>query len=248
MIKILYPHPALLLKEENKKHIIISDLHIGFEERFVKKGISIETSTEKMKRLLIKLIQQYQPEDVIILGDVKDSISRITNSERRELPKFFDDISTYSQVRIIPGNHDGGLKSVLAQKVILESVYGITIEKSGLLHGHTKPKQDFVNLDRIIMGHLHPIFNQPSSPISGSQIWAILKVEKKYLFESSKGIMEIIAIPSFNTELTTTGFSNYRKKEISPILRRIRSHVNDAIFMTLEGDIIGGLNHVTRLI
>ena len=60
--------------------------------------------------------------------------------------------------------------------------------------------------------------------------------------------MEIIAIPSFNTELTTTGFSNYRKKEISPILRRIRSHVNDAIFMTLEGDIIGGLNHVTRLI
>ena len=67
MIKILYPHPALLLKEENKKHIIISDLHIGVEERFVKKGISIETSTEKMKRLLIKLIQQYQPEDVIIL-------------------------------------------------------------------------------------------------------------------------------------------------------------------------------------
>ena len=151
-------------------------------------------------------------------------------------------------MRIIPGNHDGGLKSLLVKKVSLESVHGITIEKSGLLHGHTKPKQNFVNLDRIIIGHLHPIFNQYSSPISGSQIWAVLKVEKKYLFESSEGIMEIIAIPSFNTELTTTGFSNYRQKEISPILRRIRSHVNDAIFMTLEGDIIGGLNHLTRLI
>ncbi len=185
MIKILHPHPALLLKEENKKHIVISDLHIGFEERFAKKGISIETSTEKMKRLLIELIQQYQPEDVIILGDVKDSINRITNSERREIPKFFHDISTYSQVRIIPGNHDGGLKSLLVKKVSLESVHGITIEKSGLLHGHTKPKQNFVNLDRIIIGHLHPIFNQYSSPISGSQIWAVLKVEKKYLFESS---------------------------------------------------------------
>jgi len=248
LIKILHPYPALLLNENNKKHIIISDLHIGFEERFTKRGIAIETSTEKMKKLLIELIQQYQPEDVIILGDVKDSISRITNAERRELPKFFHDISTHVQVRIIPGNHDGNLGSLSIKKIILESVHGIIIEKSGLLHGHTIPKQDFGNLNRIIIGHLHPIFNEYSSPISGSQIWAVLKVEKKYLFKSRKGIMEIIAIPSFNTELTNIGFSNYKQKEISPILRRVRSHANDAVFMTLEGDIIGGLNHLTRLI
>ena len=40
LIKILYPHPALLLNDNNEKHIVISDLHIGFEERFTKKGIS----------------------------------------------------------------------------------------------------------------------------------------------------------------------------------------------------------------
>ena len=40
MIRILYPEPALILSNENEKHIVISDLHIGFEERFNKQGIS----------------------------------------------------------------------------------------------------------------------------------------------------------------------------------------------------------------
>ena len=68
MIKILYPEPALILNNEDEKHIVISDLHIGFEERFNKQGISIQSSTEKMQEVLIRLIEQEKPNKVIVLG------------------------------------------------------------------------------------------------------------------------------------------------------------------------------------
>ena len=51
MIKILYPEPALILNSEDEKYIVISDLHIGFEERFNKQGISIQSSIEKMQEV-----------------------------------------------------------------------------------------------------------------------------------------------------------------------------------------------------
>ena len=110
LIKILYPHPALLLNDNNEKHIVISDLHIGFEERFTKKGISIQSSTTKMQNVLRELIIKEKPNDVIILGDIKDSFVSVTKSERIEVPRFFREISKLSDIRIIPGNHDGNIK------------------------------------------------------------------------------------------------------------------------------------------
>ena len=86
MIKILYPEPALILDNENEKYIVISDLHIGFEERFNKQGISIQSSTKKMQEVLVKLIEQENPNKVIVLGDVKDSVSSMTKSERMQVP------------------------------------------------------------------------------------------------------------------------------------------------------------------
>ena len=78
MIKILYPEPALILNNEDEKYIVISDLHIGFEERVNKQGISIQSSTEKMQEVLIRLIEQEKPNKVIVLGDVTVSYTHLT--------------------------------------------------------------------------------------------------------------------------------------------------------------------------
>ena len=233
LIKILHPHPALLLIDNNEKHIVISDLHIGFEERFTKKGISIQSSTTNMQNVLRELIIKEKPNDVIILGDIKDSFVSVTKSERIEVPRFFREISKLSNIRVIPGNHDGNIKQLLPNNITVEDVYGINIDKTTLLHGHTNINESFRKSNRIIIGHLHTIYNQQSSPVTGYQLWSILKAKKEYLFKEEDGMIEIITLPSFNKELTSSGFSIHRKKNICPIIRKTRSenHVTSEHFI-----------------
>ena len=248
MIKILYPEPALILDNENEKYIVISDLHIGFEERFNKQGISIQSSTEKMQEVLIRLIEQEKPNKVIVLGDVKDSISSMTKSERMQVPKFFREISKLVDILVVPGNHDGNIRYLLPEKIELADSRGIKINSTALLHGHTNINETFEGINRIIIGHLHPIYNQQDSPLSGYQIWSILKAKTDALFGNKKEELEIITVPSFNKELTASGFSVHRKKNICPIIRKTRDDINEAVFLTLEGDIIGDINSLSEII
>ena len=248
MIKILYPEPALILNNENEKYIVISDLHIGFEERFNKQGISIQSSTEKMQEVLIRLIEQEKPNKVIVLGDVKDSISSMTKSERIQVPKFFREISKLVDILVVPGNHDGNIRYLLPEKIELADSRGIKIDSTVLLHGHTNINETFEGINRVIIGHLHPIYNQQDSPLSGYQIWSILKAKTDALFGNKKEELEIITVPSFNKELTASGFSVHRKRNICPIIRKTREDINEAVFLTLEGDIIGDINSLSEII
>ena len=248
MIRILYPEPALILSNENERHIVISDLHIGFEERFNKQGISIQSSTEKMQKVLSELIKKEKPDSVIILGDIKDSIVSITRSERIEVPRFFRAISKLVDIVVIPGNHDGNISYLLPDNIEIGDSRGIKIDSTVLLHGHTNINETFNDVKKIIIGHLHPIYNQQNSPLSGYQIWSILKTKTNDLFEKNNEDIEIITVPSFNKELTASGFSIHRKKNICPIIRKTRPYINEAVFLTLEGDIIGDINSLSEII
>ena len=88
IIQPLFPHPALLLKDGMKKYLVISDLHIGFEETFKNSGINLETKIEKMQSELLNLINELKPNNLIILGDLKNSINKINNSEWKNIPFF----------------------------------------------------------------------------------------------------------------------------------------------------------------
>ena len=75
-----------------------------------------------------------------------------------------------------------------------------------------------------------------------------MKAKTNVLSENNKEEIEIITVPSFNKELTASGFSIHRKKNICPIIRKTRSEINDAVFLTLEGDIIGDINSLSEII
>ena len=113
---------------------------------------------------------------------------------------------------------------------------------------YCKKNETFNDVKKIIIGHLHPIYNQQDSPLSGYQIWSILKTKTNELFEKNNEDIEIITVPSFNKELTASGFSIHRKKNICPIIRKTRPYINEAVFLTLEGDIIGDINSLSEII
>lgn len=249
-IRALFPDPVALLSTENgnTRHLVISDLHIGFEEQFAAAGVKVEVSTQKMLEMLLRLTNKWKPDSIIMLGDVKHSIDRISQPEWHEVPRFLEQLLRWTKVKIVPGNHDGGITPLLPREVELAPNEGIAIASNVLLHGHMNLLPQFSDCQRIVMGHLHPVYNRRGSPLTGTQVWISLKVNRASLFEGESGLIEILVLPSFNMELSNAGWSSYRRKIISPILRRGIRQLNDAVITTLSGEVIGDVNSMQHVL
>ena len=71
-VRIIESEPAMILQEQ-KKHLIITDLHIGFENTFSTNKIFLEddSSIKQITTNVKKLIQNHSVDSVILLGDIK---------------------------------------------------------------------------------------------------------------------------------------------------------------------------------
>lgn len=239
--------PALILEGE-KRYLIITDTHIGFEASLVQKKIFVGRNTilDELLDEMYNIIESQKPDEVILLGDIKSGIDRISRNEWDEVPKFLERLREKIDVSIIPGNHDGNIHHLVPENINLISSAGIVLENVLLTHGHTMPTENFSHVDKIIMGHVHPVFFDESSILNGKQIWISMKVKKEYLFPSKSGHLEIIVIPSFNRYFYATKKIHY-KKSISPIIEKIR-HDTSAKLVTLDGTIIGDESLLSQVI
>lgn len=234
--RIVRSHPALLL-EEKKRHLVIADLHIGFESTLTANDIHIEPEAIVKETLdeLTSIIELEKPDSLILLGDVKAGIDSISKTEWSAVPLFFE-ISKRIDTLLIPGNHDGNIQKLLPEGVTLASSSGVVLGDTLLTHGHTLPSENLSHVSKIVMGHVHPVFFNEGSILDGQRVWVSMKVEKNMLFPSSKGQLEIIIIPTFNKYF----YASHKRfrKSISPILARIKNF-HEAKILTLDGSIIG---------
>ena len=87
----IIPSKPVLILEGEKKNLIVTDVHIGFEsnmasnEIFIGKNSTINESIQELS----DIIDLEKPDSVILLGDVKSSIKNITRNEWDEVPLFF---------------------------------------------------------------------------------------------------------------------------------------------------------------
>ena len=264
MIRILYSNRAIILdrrsaashgsENDGRSYLIICDLHIGFEDKFKGAGVSIESNVNKMGEELVDIVNAYGITDLVINGDVKSSIHRISSSEWENVPRLFSKLSSYCAITVVPGNHDGGLIHLLPKEVVLADSNGVVIGETLVMHGHTRPLPKFSDCKRLIVGHLHPTYQERGNPLSGQPVWLINKIQKKKIFYEAlqiqdsdrqksrdDSILEVIVMPSFNRDLVLAGFSRdaYREeRRAAPILRDLRAS-DDALVVTLDGEIIG---------
>ena len=245
--RIVPSKPALVL-EGKEKNLIITDLHVGFENSLASKKIFIgknSTITETINEIS-ELIDIEKPDSVILLGDVKSSIKSISKSEWEELPMFFERIKEKCKVIFIPGNHDANIQRLVPEGISMISSTGMVEENILLTHGHTMPSENFSHVDKIIMGHVHPVFLQEDSILNGQRVWISLKTEKQNIFPNKNGEIEITIIPSFNKYFYATHKKKY-KKSISPIIERIKN-VSSARIITLDGTIIGDESIIDKVL
>jgi uncharacterized protein len=99
----LWLSPERLIFWENKKALILSDLHFGKTGHFRKSGIAVppDIYKEDLQRL-VSQIQHFQPEKLIIVGDFFHSH---LNKELELFQKWRADLG-HLEINLIKGNHD----------------------------------------------------------------------------------------------------------------------------------------------
>ena len=235
----IIPSKPVMVLEGEKKNLIVTDIHIGFEstlasnEIFIGKNTSINETIEELS----SVIDSEKPDALILLGDVKSGIENISKNEWDEVPLFFNKIKQKCDVILIPGNHDANIQRLVPENISMISSIGMVEENILLTHGHTIPSENFSHVDKIIMGHVHPVFFQEDSVLNGQRVWVSIKTAKQNIFPNKSGDIEITIIPSFNRYFYATHKKKY-KKSISPIIEKIKQ-VSSARIITLDGTIIG---------
>ncbi|HET6517537.1 MAG TPA: metallophosphoesterase [Nitrosopumilaceae archaeon] len=245
--RIIPSKPALIL-EGKTRSLVVTDLHIGFEAVLASNNIFVGKNTTINETIseLLDIIKKTKPDSVILLGDVKSSIKSISKNEWDEVPLFFKKIKDKVDVILIPGNHDSNIQKLVPDEVTLISSSGLVIDNVLLTHGHTMPSENVSHVEKIIMGHVHPVFFEEDSVLNGQRVWVSLKAEKQKIFPSSSGQIEITVIPSFNKYFYATHKKQY-KKSISPIIEKTKKD-SSARIVTLDGAVIGNESIISQVL
>ncbi|MFY3740443.1 MAG: hypothetical protein HMLIMOIP_000881 [Candidatus Nitrosomirales archaeon] len=248
-IKILHPHPAVLLEAE-QRYIAVSDLHIGFENQLSGRGINISSDKylDEMLDELSHIIRNEEPDVLLLLGDIKSSVHTVTKTEWRSIPEFLHKLSKMCKVFLVPGNHDGGIQHLVPKEVRMIGSKGMVLDDTLLVHGHTMPSKTSSSVSRIVMGHIHPIFLKEGSVLSGQRVWAYLKVNKQQVFSDAKGMLDIIVLPSFNKYFYYSIQSKAYRKSISPIVNKAMKKISKAMVLALDGSILGNESLMEQII
>ncbi len=186
-LKILSQDTAFLISTNSERALVVSDIHIGWEVALAEEGIHVSSQTKRLFERLKKLLQYYKPEQLVVLGDVKHTFSKIDLEEWRDVPWFFEEVcKIVPEVKVVPGNHDGDLGALLPESVDLVSHRGIRIGNVGLFHGHTWPDVRLLECSVLVMGHVHPVvvFSDCMGFRISRQVWVLAPCKKLLLAKS----------------------------------------------------------------
>lgn len=201
---------------EKYRMLVIADMHIGYEESLIEQGIHLPFSQyRKMKRMLSELINNLEPETVVLLGDVKHEFGTATRQEWTEVMDLLDFLKKYvKKVLVVRGNHDNFLIPILKKKNV--PLYDPSYEINDILfiHGHKEISLNDVTQKIIIMGHEHPAI------ILRDELG--IKHKFKCFLHGKINGKEIIVLPSFSPLMPGTEVNiTPRARFLSPLLRNI---------------------------
>ena len=156
-IKPFQPYPALILQEKSEKALVVSDLHLGWEKLLSQRGVHVPSQTPKIKQALLSLIKESKPTKLILLGDVKDPITKVSMEEWKDIHEFFEEIQEkVKEIKVILGNHDGNLESLMPKAIKIIPASGTSFGDVGLFHGHAWPTPELLACRSLVTGHVHP--------------------------------------------------------------------------------------------
>ena len=178
------PHAAALIETGITKILVITDLHLGWENALRDKGIHVPSQSSKILHRLVIILSKYKPDKLLILGDIKYTVVAAQLEEWHDIPAFFMSLKKYVKaMAIVRGNHDANLEPLLPENIKLLPATGTIIGDIGLFHGHKWPSPMLLKCKTLIMGHLHPVvvFRDPVGFKITRQAWVKAKCDTTQL-------------------------------------------------------------------
>lgn len=152
----LLPERAVLWLE--KKTLIVADLHLGKAATFQKAGVAVPEGSMDHDLLRLKtLIQQYEVQDCLIVGDLIHAQAGLTPLIRKKIKLWLKELAC--AVHLILGNHDRPLIKGLPEEWNLRVSLDQYVMESFCFKHHPNPEEHYF----VFAGHLHPQF-QLSGP------------------------------------------------------------------------------------
>lgn len=155
----LLPEKALLWKKKNL--LIFSDVHLGKAETFQSFGIPIPSSInlEDLNKMA-GLIEQYEIQEVLILGDLIHHKSSWTEELFLTLQDFLI-FHKHVKFKLLIGNHERGSMEFL-KELPIEIIQGdYKVGSINFSHGH----EEVIGPCFTIQGHIHPVIVLRDGPV-----------------------------------------------------------------------------------
>lgn len=186
---------------EGGRTAVIGDLHLGYETSLESEGVFLpRVNTDTIRDSLNRIISRYEPERMVLLGDVKHDFRRSNREASDEILSVVRLLNEAMETLVIKGNHDNYIQNILAEKGMLAVDY-VDIAGFRLEHGHVDS-----GYRPVIIGHEHPAVKIPGS--GGEKIHCFVLARKE----------KVLIIPPFSpmslgSDLLTEGTA------MSPALR-----------------------------
>ncbi len=238
-LRFVYGEPALRIREKNKNYIVIGDLHIGAEKRFFKRGVKVYDASAVMAQRIKKIAKENNATALAILGDVKESVLHPDSAERREIERFFDELSDY-EVLLVRGNHDPFLEDIIDLKISDELFVG----DFALIHGHVWPSEEAMEKRWILAGHNHMAvrIKDKGKGIYFEKAWLVSKLSyanARKRYPKINRNAEMVVFPAFNDLIMGMAVNENIDENLSPIFRnKVFDYKNGTLF-GLRGEVIG---------
>lgn len=197
-LKLIQNSPALLLEEETRRVLIVGDLHIGYERTLFKQEYYSSNLGTRIIKEFEQLVSEIEPNEIIILGDLKHSIRDFSKQEFQQIAQLLASLQQQAAVTIIRGNHDADLDLVVPDNTKIISSAGFPLifksRRIFLLHGHARPSAEILSCDSLIMGHIHPAISisQMKNQFATHRVWlktkwkpTIIDAMKKWMGENA---------------------------------------------------------------
>ncbi len=162
---------CLLLEKE--RTLVIGDLHLGYEKALEDEGVYIpRMNTDSIRDSLNRIIGKYEPETIVLLGDIKHDFRRAKYEGKEEVRSIIDLILGAADVVLVKGNHDNYLQNIISDYG-LQAVDYIDIGGYRLEHGHVDS-----GVRPVIIGHEHPSVRIAGALSGGMKVQCFLYARK----------------------------------------------------------------------
>ncbi len=199
LISFVKGYPAMLIRKESV--LVAGDLHIGLDLKFRQSGIHFQNATERLADKLLEAYKKSGAKSLVLLGDIKESVSSPKFGEYRELKLFFERIGEI-KTKVVKGNHDGDIERVFRNiGVEIEVGKELVIGGVAMAHGNSWPSEEAMRARYLVLGHGHFALRKGYGT---EKVWFTSKIAKGAAKRYARFNRDerLVVMPPFNELIT----------------------------------------------